>query len=121
MKKYYIKYPRNFGNEYDLRYVDGLDDELRVLEQGYERIAKKEALKKCRAEEARERKNARQREYAKRTKYAANNKYQKKGTTSISIRMINSTDSDIIACLENQPNKAGYIKQLIRDDIQRKN
>lgn len=79
------------------------------------------ATKKYTAEEARERKNARQREYAKRTKYAANNKYQKKGTTSISIRMINSTDSDIIEWLENQPNKAGYIKQLIRDDIQRNN
>ena len=50
MKKYYIKYPRNFGNEYDLRYVDGLDDELRALEQGYKRITKKEALEKCRAE-----------------------------------------------------------------------
>ena len=24
MKKYYIRYPRNFGNEYDLRYVDGV-------------------------------------------------------------------------------------------------
>lgn len=50
MKKYYIKYPRNFGNEYDLRFVDGLDDELRAIEQGYERITKKEALEKCRAE-----------------------------------------------------------------------
>ena len=50
MKKYYIRYPRNFGNEYDLRYVDGVDDELRAIEQGYERITKKEALEKCRAE-----------------------------------------------------------------------
>lgn len=77
------------------------------------------ATKKYTAEEARERKNARQREYAKRTGYAANNKYHRTGTTSISIRMINNTDSDIIEWLENQPNKAGYIKQLIRDDIQR--
>ncbi len=77
------------------------------------------ATKKYTAEEARERKNARQREYAKRTKYAANNKYHKESTTSISIRMINSTDSDIIKWLEKQPNKAGYIKQLIRDDIHR--
>jgi len=50
MKKYYIRYPRNFGNEYDLRFVDGVDDELRAIEQGYERITKKEALEKCRAE-----------------------------------------------------------------------
>ena len=44
MKKYYIRYPRNFANEYDLRYVDGVDDELRALEQGYERITKNKAL-----------------------------------------------------------------------------
>lgn len=50
MKKYYIRYPRNFANEYDLRYVDGVDDELRALEQGYERIRKNKALEKCRNE-----------------------------------------------------------------------
>lgn len=33
------------------------------------------------------------------------------------IKVIKTTEADIIEKLESVPNKAGYIKQLIRDDI----
>lgn len=68
-------------------------------------------------EERREKKNARQREYAKRTGYAANQKYMKCSTKVYSFRFMINTESDIIEYLEKQENKAGYIKQLIRDDM----
>ncbi len=77
------------------------------------------ATKKYTPEEARERKNARQREYAKRTGRAADRKYQKEKTKQYALRMFLSTDADIIDWLENKENKTGYIKQLIREDIQR--
>lgn len=70
-------------------------------------------------EEARERKNARQREYAKRTNYAANNRYIKEKTKRYVIQVFFSTESDIFNRLEQEENKAGYIKRLIREDIQR--
>lgn len=50
MKKYYIKYPRNFGNEYDLIFTTTPEEDQRAIDQGYERIAKKQAISKCVAE-----------------------------------------------------------------------
>ncbi len=73
------------------------------------------------SEEARERKNERQREYAKRTGYAANRKYDKEQTKSIAIRFMKNTESDLLAWIELQENKAGYIKSLIREDMKRNN
>jgi hypothetical protein len=70
-------------------------------------------------EEARERKNARQREYAKRTGYAANNRYNREKTKTYTFRCSEKYDEDIIEWLNGHENKAGYIKQLIRDDIQK--
>lgn len=49
----------------------------------------------------------------------ASAKYQKSSTKNVSIRFMPS-DSDILAWLEAQPNKAGYVKSLIRDDMERK-
>lgn len=46
-------------------------------------------------------------------RYAA--KYKKQ----FKIDCITKTEQDIIDKLESVPNKAGYIKQLIRDDIAR--
>ncbi len=46
-------------------------------------------------------------------------KYNKEKTTTVLIRLFKSTDSDIIARLDQQTNKTGYIKALIRDDIER--
>ena len=41
-------------------------------------------------------------------------------TSRVAIKLNNSTDADILKMLESVPNKQGYIKQLIRDDIARK-
>ena len=58
-----------------------------------------------------------QKEYEKRTNYAANKKYDKEKTTFLGIRLINNTEQDIIEKLASVPNKSGYIKNLIRQDI----
>lgn len=79
------------------------------------------ATKKYTTEEARERKNARQREYAKRTGYKASAKSMKKNVRRVVLNLSNNTDSDIIEWLESKENMMGYMKELIRDDIQRNN
>ena len=70
-------------------------------------------------EEARERKNARQREYAKRTSYASSTKYEKDNVKRYVVKLVVNTEQDIIDWLEEQDNKAGYIKRLIRDDMKK--
>lgn len=44
-------------------------------------------------------------------------KYQKANTKSYVIRLNLNTDADIIAKLESVDNKQGYIKKLIRSDL----
>lgn len=46
-------------------------------------------------------------------------KYDAENTKSFLLKLNKKTDADIIAFLENQPNKMGYIKKLIRDDMQK--
>ena len=60
-----------------------------------------------------------QREYNKRTGYASQERYHKEHTISVAIRLMKNTEKDIIEQLEKQSNKAGYIKRLIREDIER--
>lgn len=86
-------------------------------EQEYQRAYYEERIKND--DEARERKNARQREYAKRTGYAADMKYKKSNTKQIPLRLNYNTDADILAKLESVENTQGYIKKLIRDDIEK--
>jgi hypothetical protein len=50
-------------------------------------------------------------------KYASQNKYLKEKAISIGFRLMKNTEQDIIQKLDSVPNKAGYIKQLIRADI----
>ena len=45
------------------------------------------------------------------------NRYNKKNTKQINIRLNKKTDEDIILKLERVGNKQGYIKELIRKDI----
>lgn len=45
-------------------------------------------------------------------------KYQKQSTKNVSIRFM-PADADLLAWLDAQPNKAGYIKALIREDMER--
>lgn len=54
MKKYYILFPRDFANEYVLRHVEaGSKEEKEAINNGYERITKKEAVAKCQEERTR--------------------------------------------------------------------
>ena len=47
-------------------------------------------------------------------------KYNREKTVVVNIRLVKSTEADIIEQLERQPNKSGYIKSLIRADIAKK-
>ena len=71
-------------------------------------------------EEARQRKNQRQREYSKATNYASQKDYNKQHGKNINFRVFTPQDDDIIEFLETVPNKAGYMKDLIRADIARR-
>lgn len=50
-------------------------------------------------------------------KYAAQNKYAAKFKKQVKIDCFTSTEQDILDRLDRAPNKAGYIKALIREDI----
>lgn len=58
-----------------------------------------------------------QRAYEQRTNNAAKQKYNRDKTRSINLRLVKSTDADIISKLDSIPNKSGYIKSLIRADL----
>ena len=45
-------------------------------------------------------------------------KYDAAHTTRIYIKLNNGRDADILERLEKEPNKQGYIKELIRKDIE---
>lgn len=49
----------------------------------------------------------------------ANAKFEREKTRSIKIKLTKSTDADILAKLDAVGNKQGYIKKLIRDDLER--
>lgn len=70
-------------------------------------------------EEKKQRKNTRQKEYDKETGYAAQIKYQKEKMKPYTIRISTVTEQDIIDQLDKQESKAGYVKRLIREDIER--
>ena len=44
-------------------------------------------------------------------------KYQEEHTQQLLLRLNRRTDADVISRLEAQPSKAGYIKQLVREDM----
>ena len=47
----------------------------------------------------------------------AQNKYNAENILQVSLKLNRRTEADIIAKLENVDNKQGYIKRLIRDDL----
>jgi len=47
-------------------------------------------------------------------------KYDKENTKTYAIKVIKTTEPDIYEKLENEPNKSGYIKKLIRENINSK-
>lgn len=51
-------------------------------------------------------------------KIRANNKSNKINTTTVCVRLSYNTDADIIKKLDEVDSKMGYIKELIRKDLQ---
>ena len=51
------------------------------------------------------------------SKYAPQNKWAKENVQEYRVKVMKRTEADIIAKLESVPNKAGYIKALIRADM----
>lgn len=47
----------------------------------------------------------------------ASAKYDAKNTVQLKVKLNRKTDMDIIEKVSNVPNKQGYIKKLIRDDM----
>lgn len=62
-----------------------------------------------------------QRAYEKRSGYTAKMKYDKEKTRRYVVKAMITTEQDIIRILDSEPNKAGYIKALIRADIAKDN
>lgn len=57
---------------------------------------------------------------ASEAKLKANEKYLKANTKIVSLRLNYNTDADIIQKLDEVDSKMGYIKELIRKDLQTK-
>ena len=55
---------------------------------------------------------------ASEAKIRANNKSNKINTTMVCVRLNYNTDADIIKKLDEVDSKMGYIKELIRKDMQ---
>ena len=60
--------------------------------------------------------NARQ---AKKAQRLVNNNYKKRAYKCMAFRFHNENDADVIAKLNSVDNKLGYIKRLIREDIEK--
>ena len=56
MRKYFVKYGE-FTNTYCVRYTENESEEAQAIEQGMERISRKEAIKLCTMESARRKEN----------------------------------------------------------------
>lgn len=56
---------------------------------------------------------------SKESQYKASKKYDAKMVVPLYIKLNRKTDADIIDMLEKVPNKQGYVKQAIRNEIER--
>lgn len=54
---------------------------------------------------------------ASKAQAAASDRYDRAHTVQIKLKLNKKTDADILAQLDRQDNKQGYIKALIRADI----
>jgi hypothetical protein len=72
------------------------------------------------SEQSKLRKKEYNQEYNKKTGYAAQSKYHKEHAKQIIFKLFSPQDDEMIAWIDEQPNKSGYIKDLIRADMKRK-
>ena len=47
-------------------------------------------------------------------------RWKRENTTAMTIRWMNDSDRDVIQRIQSVPNKADYIRKLIRADIEKK-
>lgn len=60
-------------------------------------------------------------DYAKnRREETPEQRYRREKTTNLYIRLFKNTEKDIIEKLDSMPNKSGYVKDLIRKDVESK-
>lgn len=52
-------------------------------------------------------------------RYEYQYEWEKRNCTKKTFKFTNNTDADIISHLDKQPNMLGYIKRIIREDIER--
>ena len=58
---------------------------------------------------------------SKESQYKASKKYDAKMVVPLYVKLNRKTDADIIGKLNEVPNKQGYVKQAIRNEIERGN
>lgn len=51
--------------------------------------------------------------------YPANERYNRKNKVNITVSLNRATEPELVAWMEGQPNRGGYIKRLIREDMER--
>lgn len=56
---------------------------------------------------------------SKEAQYRAISKFQREKMTAVLLRLNKNTDADVIRKLDAVPSKMGYIKELIRQDIEK--
>lgn len=61
-----------------------------------------------------------QKAYEQRTKHAAQQKYNKNNIQRVVVNLNQKTDAAIIAHIEKQPNKQGYLKSLVKKDMRKR-
>ena len=49
--------------------------------------------------------------------YPANKRYKEKNIVQVTVSFNRSTEPDLAARVEAEENKAGYIKRLVREDV----
>lgn len=52
--------------------------------------------------------------------YPANLRYQTKNVMQVKVGFNRSTEPELVKRLEEEPNKARYIKNLVREDVERR-
>lgn len=72
------------------------------------------------SEKAKQHKKEYNQEYNKKTNYAAQRKYLAERSKQVAFRVFSPQDDALISWLESQPNKSGYIKDLIRADMEQR-
>ena len=54
-------------------------------------------------------------------KYEPQRRYHAKAIMRVTVDFNRNTESDLVERIEREPNRSGYIKQLVREDVERRN